>query len=147
MLFSRASTYIKNLQKNKKVLFLLFILYLLISIYRKLNYLIRYRINGQKILLRINSEIELVAIESAETMISRKLFETYDYIGWILHNFAYYREEEDKILYVEFSKDIFISVFSLNILIKILKEVYDWYLSFKYYVKEVKQMKNKLKKN
>jgi hypothetical protein len=77
-------------------------------------------------------------------MISRKLFATCDYIGWILHNSAYYKEEEDKILYIEFSKDILIFVFSFNIFMKILREIYDWYLSFKIYVKELKQVKNKL---
>ena len=131
------------MQKNKKVyLFLIFQNIFLVYIQNSL----RFRINEHKILLRINTEIELVAIESAETLISRKLFATNDYIGYILHKWAYYKEDEDKILYFEFTKDMFLCVFSLNILMKIFKEIYEWYLSFKQYANEVKQARNRLRR-
>jgi hypothetical protein len=110
-------------------------------------YFLRYKINDQKVLLRINGEIDLVEIESAETMISRRLFATNDYIGWILHKTQYYNEYDDTFLYFNFLKDLFIILYFIRLFIKILKEIYDWYLSFKYYLKEIKQCKNKLKRN
>jgi len=126
---------------------LLFILHFQRFFYKKIFFISRYRINDLKILIRVNSEIELVAIQSANTLISRKLIATYDYIGWILQNSAYYKEEEDQILYIEFCKDIFIILFLLNIFMKIIREINDWYLSFKSSVKELKEVKNKLRKN
>jgi hypothetical protein len=46
-----------------------------------------------------------VEIQSAETMISRKLFSTNDYIGWILDSTPYYNEKDDSVSFFEISKD------------------------------------------
>ena len=80
-------------------------------------------------------------------MISRKLYATKDYIGWLLHNSPYYIEEDDKISYYHVSKDGVIIILLIRLLIVLLRETYDWYLSFKYHIKEIKQCRNKVKKN
>lgn len=80
-------------------------------------------------------------------MISKKLLETYDYMGLFIHKLSYYNEEEDIFDYFGFTKDTLIILFLIRSIVKIMKETYIWYLSFKYYVKEIQQCKNKLKKN
>jgi len=80
-------------------------------------------------------------------MISKKLLETYDYIAFFYFRGSYYNEEEDTFNFFGFTKDTLITVFLIRYFIKIIKETYILYLSFKYYVKEIQQNKNKLKKN
>jgi hypothetical protein len=95
----------------------------------------------------VNGEIELVEKANAEMMIARKLLETHDVVGLFVHKTQYYNEEEDKFYLFDFTKDSLIILYLIRIFVKFIKEVYIWYLSLKYYVKEVQQCKNKLKKN
>ena len=107
---------------------------------------LRYIINDQNILLRINDKLDLVRVEIADSIISKRLYEDKDLIGWVLHKTKYYNEEHDSFLYFDFSKDFFICLFILRLLIIIVKEINDWYLSFRMHIAEIKQYKNKLKR-
>ena len=97
--------------------------------------------------MRVNGVIELVEIGSAELMISRKLLETNDFVGFFLQKSSYYNEEQDIFHLYDFIKDTLIILYFIRLLVKLIREGYIWYLTFKYYVKEVQQCKNKLKKN
>jgi hypothetical protein len=80
-------------------------------------------------------------------MISRKLLETYDYVGFILHKTSYYNEQEDGFYFFGFTKDSLIIFYIKRSFVRMIKEIYTWYLSFKYYVNEVQECTNKLKRN
>jgi len=80
-------------------------------------------------------------------VIEKKLFETYDWLGFIMHKTSYYNEEKDLFEFYAFTKDLFIVLYFLRSFVKTIKEIYDWYLSLKYNVEEVQQSKNKSKRN
>ena len=92
-------------------------------------------------MIRVNDRLELVDHENENMIIRRKLYESREFVTWLLFLTGYYQIDSEDIQYINLGKDLFILICIIKMVIKLFQEIYLFVVCFGLIVNQIQEKK------